>query len=102
MTQSTSKAPGPDKFNLSPIIFLIYISRVFDKVAKINPHIMSLPFVDDLEFIAYGHSTKDIVKALEKMAQTVVEWGNVNVVTYDIANTEAMIFSRSHQSTAAA
>lgn len=42
---------------------------------------MTLSFVDDLGFIASGHSIKDIVKALEKVAQTVVEWGNANAVT---------------------
>lgn len=57
---------------------------------------MSLLFVDNLGFIASGHSIKDIVKVLEKVAQAAVEWGNANAVTYDIAKTEAVIFSRSH------
>ena len=81
---------------VSPILFLIYISEVFNKVIEVNPHIMSLSFVDNSGYISSSHSIKDIVKAFEKVAQTVVEWGNANAVTYDIAKTEAVIFSRSH------
>lgn len=74
-----------------------YISGVFDEVAEVVPDIMSLSFVDDLGFVASGHSIKGIVKALEKVAQTVVGWGIANAVTYDIAKTEAVLFSRSHR-----
>ena len=87
----------PQGSPVSPILFLIYISGVFDEVAEVVPDIMSLLFVDDLGFVASGHSIKDIVKALEKVAQTVVGWGIANVVTYDIAKTEVVLFSRSHR-----
>lgn len=78
------------------MLFLIYISKVFDKVTKVNLHIISLSFVDDLRFIAFGYSIKAIIKALEKVPQIVFEWGNANIMTYDIAEMETVIFSKSH------
>ena len=87
----------PQGSPVSPILFLIYISGVFDSVTETSPDIMSLLFVDDLGFIASGYSVKEITKALEKVAQTVIQWGKSNAVTYDIAKTEAAIFSKSHR-----
>ena len=58
---------------------------------------MSLLFVDDLGFITSGYLIKEITKALEKVAQTVIQWGKSSAVTYDIAKTEIPIFSKSHR-----
>ena len=59
--------------------------------------VTALSFVDDLGFIASGSSVKEIVKALEKVAKEVIEWGMLNAVTYDTSKTEAILFSKSHR-----
>lgn len=82
---------------MSPIPFLIYINRVFNKVAKISPLVILLSFVEDLGFLVSGSSVKEIVKAFEKIAIEVIVWGILNVVTYDTSKMEAVFFSRSHQ-----
>ena len=43
---------------VSPIFFLIYISRIFSKVLETSLLVISLYFVDDLDFIASGSSVK--------------------------------------------
>lgn len=60
---------------VSPILSLIYISGVFNKVSETSPLVTSLSFAEDLGFIASGSSVKEIVKALEKVAKEVIEWG---------------------------
>ena len=87
----------PQGSPVSPILFLIYISGVFNKVSETSPSVMSLSFIDDLGFIASGHSVKEIVRTLEKVAQEVIKWGKQNAVTYDTSKTEAMLFSKSHR-----
>lgn len=79
---------------MSPIFFLIYISRVFNKVAETSLLVILLSFVDDLSFIALGSSIKEIVKALEKIAIEVIAWGMLNVVIYYISKTETVLFFR--------
>ena len=74
-----------------PILFLIYISGVFDKIAESNPE--SLFFVDDLGFIAFGYLVKGLAKTLERVAKLVLEWRKYNVSTYNIAKTEALLSS---------
>ena len=78
------------------ILFLIYISGVFNKVLDTSPLVTSLFFVEDMGFIASSSSVKEIVKAFEKVAKEVIEWGRLNKVTYDISKTEAVLFSKPH------
>ncbi len=87
----------PQGSPVSPILFLIYISGVFDKVFETNPLVTSLSFVDDLGFIAAGSSVKEVAKTLENVVQVVLKWGKLNAVTYDVSKTEAVLFSKSHR-----
>ena len=87
----------PQGSPVSPILFLIYISGVFDKVAESNPEVRSLSFVDDLGFIASGYLVKRLAKTLGGVAKVVLEWEKCNAVTYDIAKKEAVLFSKSHR-----
>ena len=77
---------------VSPILFLVYISGVFDEVAKASPSVTSLSFIDDLGFIASGSSVKKVAKAFEKNAKIVLEWETFNAVTYDTSRKEADLF----------
>lgn len=81
----------------SPILSLIYISGAFEQVEKELLEIMSLSFVDDLGFIASGTSLQEIAKTLEKVGNLIVEWGRKNAITYDMAKTELILFSRARQ-----
>ncbi len=59
----------PQGSPVSPILFLICISGVFNKVSEKSPLVISLSFVDDLGFIASGSSVKELVKTLENVAK---------------------------------
>lgn len=87
----------PQGSPVSPILFLIYISGVFDKVSENSLSITSLCFIDDLGFTAFGSSIKEVVKALENIAQTVLKWEITNTVSYDTTKTEAVLLSRSNR-----
>ena len=78
-----------------PILFLIYISGVFDKVSKINHYNIFLSFIDDLRFIASGNSVKEMVKIFENVAKIVLEWGRQNIVIYNVSKMEAILLSKS-------
>ena len=80
-----------------PILFLIYISEVFDKVSEANLLVKMLSFINDLGFIASVSSVKEVVKTLEEVTQTVLECGMLNVVTYDTSKTEVVLFSKLHR-----
>jgi retron-type reverse transcriptase len=45
---------------ISPILFNIYLSGIFEKIKEQNPEIIALLFVDDIAFLAPGKTVKDI------------------------------------------
>ena len=55
-----------------PVLFLIYMGRMFDSVLKTCPQAISFSFIDDLGFITSGLSVPEITKSLEKVAKTVL------------------------------
>lgn len=70
------EAEIPQSSSVSPILFLIYISRVFNDVLETSLLITSIFFIDDLGFIVSGSLVKKVVKDLEKVAQEVIERGS--------------------------
>lgn len=88
----------PQGSPVSPILFLIYISGVFDAVTTISPNALSLSFMDDLGFLVDGKSIHEIAANLEKIGEVLLRWGVSNAVTYDIAKIEAIFFSKSRKS----
>lgn len=57
----------PQGSPVSLILFLIYISAVFNKVSKTSSLITSLSFIDDLGFIASSSTIKEKVEVLERV-----------------------------------
>lgn len=56
---------------ISIIFFLIYMSRVFNKVSQTIFLVMSLSFNNELKFIALGSSVKEKIKSFGKFAHIV-------------------------------
>ena len=81
---------------MSPILFLIYISGVFNKISETSHLVTSLSFIDDLGFVASGSSVKEIVRALKKVVKEVIEWRRQIAVTYNTSKTEVVLFSKLH------
>lgn len=87
----------PQGLPVPPILFLIYISGVFDAIEENNPAVTSVLFIDNLRFIASGISGKKNSQTLGIVAFTVLHWGSTNAVTYDTSKTKVVLFSKSHR-----
>ena len=54
----------PQGSPISPILFIIYLSGVFEAI-EIKVPIQAISFVDDIGLIVTGNSIKEIIKTLE-------------------------------------
>lgn len=78
------------RYHLFCFSSILSINGVFDAVTITSPETVSLSFMDDLGFLVSGNSVTSLVKT----GEAVLKWGLSNAVTYDIAKTEAMLFSK--------
>ena len=58
---------------VSAILFFIYISGVFNKVLKISFLIISLFFINNLVFIAFGNLVKEMIRTFKQIAKQVIK-----------------------------
>jgi retron-type reverse transcriptase len=57
---------------VSPILFNIYLSRIFNRIEEQNPEIIILSFIDDIAFLAPGKIVKDIQDALTNVEEQTI------------------------------
>ena len=62
----------PQRLPVSPILFIIYISGVFDAVSAILSKTISISFIDDLRFLASGNLVWEVTTSLEKIRETIL------------------------------
>jgi hypothetical protein len=86
----------PQGSPVSPILFAIYISGVFEEVED-ETGAVGISFVDDLSWIASGANVMEIAETLEKCAKIATRWAEQNAVELDIAKTEAILFAKKNQ-----
>lgn len=79
---------------MSPTLFIIYLSVVFDAIKKSVIGIQSLSFADDIALLASGHSVKEVCDKLQKAVKVAIEWEHVNVVQFDAGKTETILLTR--------
>lgn len=63
----------PQGFLLLPIVFLIYISAVFNGILETSLLFTFFIFINDIHFIVLGSFVKEIMGMLEKVAKKVIK-----------------------------
>lgn len=84
----------PQGLPVSPILFTIYLSGVFDMIERSVTGVQSLSFADDVGLPASGHSVKEVCDKLQKAGKVAIEWGHDNVVQFDTGKTESVLLTR--------
>jgi retron-type reverse transcriptase len=79
---------------VSPILFIIYLSGIFNKIEEQNPDIIALSFMDDIAFLTSRKTVKDIQEALSNAREQAITWGLTNNITFDIDKIKAVLFTK--------
>jgi len=77
----------------SPILFLIYLKPLFDKLNTIHPSLKVPSYMDDVALVATGRSEKINCKILAEAALTAFRWAEGNAVAFDDSKSELMHFT---------
>jgi len=91
----------PQSSPAAPILFVTYLSGIFDAVEKAAPGISGLSFVDDIRWWAKGRNNEEVAVKLSEVAAAAMEWGKDNGVAFDQGKTEAAMFWRKRKGTKA-
>jgi len=76
----------------APILFIVYLSGIFDEVERKVPGITGLSFVDDIGWWADGKDDEVVTAKLSEAATASMVWAAQNGVEFDHGKTEAAIF----------
>jgi len=74
---------------VSPILFTVYISGVFEEVER-----KTGSFVDDEAWVATGKDVEEVTAKLEACAAAAGEWAQANAVSFGEGKTEAILFRK--------
>ena len=78
----------------APILFVTYLSGIFDEVEAAVPGVHGLSFVDDISWWAEGKDDKEVAAKLSEAATAAAGWAARNGVAFDQGKTEAAIFHK--------
>jgi len=78
----------------APILFITYLSGIFDEVERAAPDVSGLSFVDDIGWWAEGKNVEEVANKLSLVAAAAIEWAGKNGMAFDHGKTEAAIFWR--------
>jgi len=78
----------------APILFVGYLSGIFNEVERKVPGVSGLSFVDDIGWWADGKDDEAVAAKLSEAATASMVWAAENGVAFDHGKTEAVIFWR--------
>ena len=87
----------PQGSPISPILFLIYIRPLFDRLKSKFPALGTPSYIDDVGLVYTGRTIKTNVRALQEAARETFKWAEENAVTFDDSKSELIHFTAQHR-----
>ncbi|KAI0999672.1 hypothetical protein K3495_g8523 [Podosphaera aphanis] len=84
----------PQGSPVSPILFTIYTSGVFQKVEDEVDTCQLTSFADDCGFLVEASTVRELTERIERAEIMAIEWGQENCLDFDHAKTEAVVFTK--------
>jgi hypothetical protein len=79
----------------APILFVTYLSGIFDEVERTVPGVKGLSFTDNIAWWAKGKFEKEVAAKLAEAAAASLDWAKDTGVAFDHGKTEAALFRKS-------
>jgi len=90
---------NPQGSPAAPILFVTYLSGIFDEVERVVPGVKGLSFVDDIGWWVQAGNGEEIAAKLAGAAAAALDWAKDNGVAFDQGKTEAVLFKKKKRGT---
>jgi len=81
---------------LSPILFIIFISTLYQRLEEI-PDLITVGFADDTNLLAYVRDTKTVCEMLERGYKVCKEWVKERGMEFNLSKSEFIYFTRTRR-----
>jgi len=81
----------------APILFITYLSGIFDEVEQRVPGVSRLSFVDDIGWWVEGKNGEAVAAKLSEVAMAAINWAEQNSMAFDHGKMEAAFFCRNRK-----
>jgi hypothetical protein len=88
------KAGLPQGSPVSPVLFILSISAIFEWLELRHPKLQAISFVDDIGLVVSCEGLEQGTEQREQIARDARRWGSDNKVEFEVSKTEVLIFSR--------
>jgi hypothetical protein len=84
----------PQGSPVSPVLFILSVSALFQWLEDRHPTLQAISFVDDIGLVVECDELEESTTQLESIARDTMEWGSDNKVEFEVSKTEVLLFSR--------
>jgi len=84
----------PQGSPVSPVLFILSISTMFQWSKDRHAMLQTISFVDDVALVFECSDLKEGIRQLEGVAGNALQWGSDNKVEFEVSKTEVLVFSK--------
>ena len=87
----------PQGSPISPVLFILSVSGMFQWLEERHTMLQTISFVDDIGLVTECNVLEDGTRKLEHIARDAMRWGSDNKVEFEVSKTEVLVFSKSRK-----
>lgn len=84
----------PQGSPISPVLFILSVSAMFQWLEDRHMKLQAISFVDDIGLVTECDDVEEGARKLEHIARDAIQWGSDNKADFEVSKTEVLVFSR--------